>query len=53
MVVGSFNAWWPREVVFVVEENVAVVGVDGAGEFFSVHFRASEAGVGGRSIGGH
>lgn len=53
MVVGSFDARWPGEMVFVVEENVAVVGVDGAGEFFGVHFRAGETGVGGRVIGRH
>jgi hypothetical protein len=52
MIVGSLDTWWPGKVIFVVEENVAVISVDGTGEFFGVHLRASEAAVGENVIGG-
>lgn len=53
VVVGSLDTWRPGKVVFVVEEYVAVVGVDGSGEILGVHLRATETIVGGRVIGGH
>lgn len=47
MVVGSLDTWRPGKVVLVIEEDVAVVGVDGSGEILSIHLRASETIVGG------
>ena len=40
--IGLLNARRPRVVTLVAEEHVAVVGIDGAGEFALVHLRSLE-----------
>lgn len=46
MWVGGFDTWRPSEVVFVAEEHVAIVGVNGAGEILLIHLGTSEAVLG-------